>query len=93
MRKSLLLLPVACGLALLASCATRSVHYTLTKTFVSQSQMFNDTQLLNNTLGVNKVITNASSGNVVTMDLYLDESNPRNGLAVASDLGYQLVKN
>ncbi len=94
MRKSLLLLPAALGALLLAGCSSsRNVHYTLTKTYVSQNQVFADQKELNGTSGVDKVITNVSSGNVVTLDLYLIESNPQPGLETASGLGYQLVKN
>lgn len=92
MRKLLMLVPAAL-VVMLASCAHRSVQYTLTKTFSTQNQIDLEQQRLTNTEGVNKAIINISSGDVVTLELYVDKNNPRNALAAAADLGYRLVHN
>jgi hypothetical protein len=84
--------PVIVGLALLASCA-RPIQYTLVKNNVTQSQLIQDEKLLRDTSGVKQVITRIDSTNGVTLELYLKEGATEKGLQVATDLGYQQVRN
>jgi hypothetical protein len=69
------------------------VVYTLTKPNVSQAQQIQDEKLLRDTSGVRNVLPRHDSTNTVTLELYLDQDNPEQGLQVATDLGYQRVRN
>lgn len=93
MRKSLILIPAALIALVLASCTRSSVQYSFTKTFSSQQKIDAERQQLIDTEGVNKAIINISSGDVVTLDLYVDKHDPQNALGVAAELGYVLVRN
>ena len=89
---ALLGVAVIAGLAV-AGCATRDLHYTMTKKNVSQAQLIQDQKLLQGTSGVHKVIARYDSSNTVTVDLYVTEGNSSKGLEAATDLGYQWVRN
>ncbi len=92
LRTRSLLLAGGAFLALVA-CSSRSVVYTLTKPNVSQAQQIQDEKLLRDTSGVRNVLPRHDSANTVTLELYLDQDNTAKGLQVATDLGYQRVRN
>jgi hypothetical protein len=87
------LLLTGCAFLALAACSSRAVVYTLTKPNVSQAQEIQDEQLLRGTSGVRNVLPRHDSANTVTLELYLDQDNAVKGLQVATDLGYQRVRN